>query len=105
MMPRAEDLVTVEEVDAAIREEESRIQKLKTQRERLLSLPEDKQLAEFLHQRKCHSDHTEVCGWFYEIQDKEHNWKGYAHADYLKKARKILKVVDLKTAIELADIM
>ena len=55
-------------------------------------LPNDKQLAIFLHSKLCHCDHTDQCGFFYEINGLEDNWNGYGHKEYLEKAKKVLKV-------------
>lgn len=43
-------------------------------------------LAIELHTTTCHTEHTERCGWFYEIQDKVHDWTQWTHKHYLEKA-------------------
>lgn len=50
------------------------------------STPEQ-QLAIGLHSALCHSNHTDMCGWEYEIQGSDgHQWDRHAHSSYLKKA-------------------
>lgn len=48
-------------------------------------------LAIDLHSTLCHSDHTEACGWEYEIKGRtEHQWDRYTHERYLTKAEALL---------------
>lgn len=60
--------------------------------EYIQTLPENKQLAIWLHSKLCHHNHTDGCGFFYEIHDLEDNWEGYAHKEYLEKADDVLAV-------------
>lgn len=46
----------------------------------------DQQLARTLHTMLCGWNHTDGCGWFYEMKNKEDDWTGWAHGEYLKKA-------------------
>lgn len=52
--------------------------------------PENIQLARKLHSLLCQWNHTDGCGWFYEFKDKQEDWTGHAHAEYLGKARKLM---------------
>lgn len=54
-----------------------------------INLSPTKELAIFLHS-SCRHNHTDGCGFYYEISNNEHNWSGYAHADYLRKAEKLI---------------
>lgn len=52
--------------------------------------PED--LADFLHQKMCLFNHADGCGYHYEIKNNIHNWSANEHADWLKKANRMLKI-------------
>jgi len=53
------------------------------------------QLAKLIHEKTCHYNHADQCGWFYEK-----NWEGSTRGGYLKKANNIIdKGVDLQSAI------
>jgi len=58
---------------------------------------EEMDLATLIHDKTCHWNHTDGCGWMYEKWDDEK--LGYAKLEYLKIARKVLKVTDAATAI------
>lgn len=45
------------------------------------------QIAEILHARQCHSNHTDACGWHYESW----NNPGHARTRWLKKAEKTIE--------------
>lgn len=61
------------------------------ERERYLdTIDPVRELAEALHNAQCHHNHTDMCGWFYEFDKKVPNWDGYAHAEYLKKAKALV---------------
>lgn len=47
----------------------------------------EQQLAIDLHSALCRSDHTDMCGWEYEIHNHDHQWDRHAHSRYLKKAK------------------
>ena len=59
--------------------------------------PEQK-LAIHLHEALCHHNHTDGCGWHYEIdKNKVHSWaKGSTHEGWLSRARKISAFCDSK---------
>lgn len=61
-------------------------------------LTPEQQLAVDLHDVQCNMRHDlDGCGWTYEGRDA---WKvGYTHTEYLRKARKALKVADAETII------
>ena len=50
----------------------------------------DHQLAKELHGMLCTWNHTDGCGWHYEIKNKQDDWTGHAHSEYLKKAQKLI---------------
>ena len=84
----------ISEVQNKIEKLNEELELLKKEKKALEELPEDKQLAIALHDLLCHWNHTDGCSWFYEIQDKVHQWggTGSAHNRYLNKARKIISV-------------
>lgn len=61
------------------------------QKEYNLLLPENQKMAIFLHDMLCHKDHTDQCGWYYEIDGIVHNWTRYNHKIYLEKADKLIQ--------------
>lgn len=62
--------------------------------------PIEIRLAEDLHEKMCHWDHTEGCYWFYRADD----WNDSTHQEYLKKARGILEITDYETAMKIIEI-
>ena len=45
-----------------------------------------------LHDKHCHWNHTDGCGWFYAVKDGKHDWSEYGHQDYLKKAKLLINL-------------
>ena len=68
---------------------------------RLAALDPDIRVAERLHERLCHSNHTDACSWGYESWDKP----GHARIRYLKKAKALLKVTNEKTLFEVIELL
>lgn len=78
-------------IDDEIAGLKSEIQKLEREKN-LLELSDNQRLSILLHSILCNWNHTDGCGWFYEInKDGTHQWDGAAHAPYLQKARKLIK--------------
>jgi hypothetical protein len=46
------------------------------------------QLAKTLHSIFCTHNHTDGCGWFYEMKNKQDDWLAHTHGEYLQKALK-----------------
>lgn len=58
-------------------------------------LTPDQKLAIELHNFMCTWNHTDGCGWHYEIRGNVHSWdRGSAHDNWLGKARKISAFCD-----------
>jgi hypothetical protein len=53
-----------------------------------------KQLAIQLHTTLCTWNHTDGCGWYYEVSNERHDWNGHSHKDWLKKAREVSTKLD-----------
>lgn len=49
------------------------------------------QLAVFLHEHLCSANHTDGCGWYYEIDGIADNWLGWVHKKYLDMAKRIME--------------
>lgn len=76
---------------------EREIAKLREEHEKLLveeaayaKMPLDQQAAITLHSNCCHSDHTEACGWYYEVTRNEHDWNGSTHRHWLSRANAVI---------------
>lgn len=69
--------------------------RLETEQKQFDSNTPEIKLATLLHQKLCHSNHIDYCGWDYE------SWgnMGYAKESYLAKAKAILSVVSYTHAI------
>lgn len=64
------------------------------------SKPIEIRLAEDLHEKMCHWNHTDGCAWFYRKDD----WNDSTHKEYLKKAKAILEFTDYDTAMKVVEI-
>lgn len=66
----------------------------------------DHRLAKELHNLLCTWNHTDGCGWFYEVKNKQDDWTGHAHGVYLKKAQMLIHTcgqskISVEKAIEM----
>lgn len=64
--------------------------KLEAQLEAFNKLTEPQQLAIELHDRFCRSNHTDACGWYYEMSDGMDKWDGSTHVRYLNQAENLI---------------
>ena len=69
----------VRNMDNAIAKMEAELKKLKDEREAMVQMPANQRLAIQLHSSTCSGDHTEHCGWFWEIKDGVHDWTRDVH--------------------------
>lgn len=93
---------------------ESEIAKLKADDAEFTSMDPIMQLAVALHGVQCRYNHTDVCGWFYEVHTsdagaKVHDWAGQTHKGYLKKADELAKCcakyhIGIDTAITVIEL-
>ena len=64
-------------------------------------------LARKLHEKCCHHNHIDGCGWFYEEESKDYT--GFAHQMWLERANAILAItkerISVDEIIEIADII
>lgn len=101
---------TAEEIEVAI---SKRLQEIDTLQKKLEEAKNNspEHLARQLHSMACSWNHTDGCGWFYEI-DKNgvDNWSGSSHEHYLKKAIRLMhsckeQGIEVKQAIALYNII
>ena len=74
-----------------LRAETARIERQLAEEEaKLALLTPEQRVAEQLHAMLCTWNHTDGCGWFWEISSGRANWDGNAHGTYLKHAKKLI---------------
>ena len=83
---------TVAELDREI----ARLQEKREQAARdeaiFKALPLEQRVAIVLHGNLCHADHTEGCGWFYEVKKGVHDFsRNNTHARWLDRAETTLR--------------
>jgi hypothetical protein len=88
--------MSIESINKQIEALEKQKKELERKLEEAKSLTPAQQLAEILHSKICHWNHTDGCGWHYE------SWinPGYSRKEYLEKAKGILEEVDFNAAIK-----
>ena len=84
-----------------IEELEVKLKLLKEEKKKFDLMQPNYQLAEILHEKLCHWNHTDGCGWYYE------KWEGFGEKSerqrYLDKANKILEGVSYKQAVHVIE--
>ena len=81
--------LTIFAIEEQIKKHEQGLKDLQAQLAAKLESPAH-QLAKELHGMLCNQNHTDGCGWHYEFKNKQHDWTGHAHSEYLKKAQKMI---------------
>jgi len=62
-------------------------------------MDKEKELATIIHKQTCHFNHTDYCGWYYDVDDDKGKWNVTPTTEkYLDQARNILSSVDFETA-------
>ena len=82
-----------DDIDKEIADAESKLASLKLRKVRLQQMTPEQKVAVKLHDLFCHSNHTDGCGWLYEVRDGIHDWRG-DHESYLQKATKLVALID-----------
>lgn len=77
--------------DKKIADLEAQICAIKSEKAAFESMSEEHQLALRLHTDRCICNHEDQCGWYYEINKGEHDWKRSAHDFWLKKASSLIE--------------
>lgn len=82
--------LTIFGIEEKIKQHKADVVKLEKELEKAKLESPDHQLAKELHGMLCQWNHTDGCGWYYEFKNKEDDWTGRAHGEYLKKAQKLI---------------
>ena len=80
-----------DKIDERNLEIKAELLELHEQKRQLALQNEDEQLAIVLHGILCHWNHTDGCGFEYEIRDGIHQWDNASHKPYLEKSRKLIR--------------
>ncbi|MCA1800771.1 MAG: DUF1192 domain-containing protein [Actinobacteria bacterium] len=92
---------SVKDIDQRKQELTAEIERLEQQREAMLALTPDKQMAEEMHSLFCTWNHTDGCDWYYGGWDKP----THAHNKWLSNARKAIdKGYTVEQMTEIKDI-
>ena len=68
------------------------------------ALTEDQRLATLIHEKQCHWNHTDGCGWFYADEKDPTIWvREFSRKEYIKKAQNILAATDYDTALKVLE--
>jgi hypothetical protein len=86
------------------------IEKLQAEQAAFEEMSDEERLAVSLHDLMCHYNHSDGCGWFYEVKNGVHNWGGQSHQPYFSKARMVTKFCNIHklttdSAIELLKLI
>lgn len=81
---------TIFGIEEQIKKHSQELADLKLKLEEAKKESPDHQLAKELHSIKCRWNHTDGCGWYYEMKNKQDDWTGSSHGEYLKKAQRLI---------------
>jgi len=57
-------------------------------------------IAVMLHKMFCTDNHNDGCGWFYEVSNNIHDWKGFEHSSWYEKAKEVLDIMAVNEFLE-----
>jgi len=80
-------------LDKIIEDLKSSLRAAEAARQNFVQWTPEQRLACELHSMMCTWNHTDGCGWFYEIHKNVHDWNRGDHARWLEKARKLKTVM------------
>lgn len=86
--------LTIFGIEEKIKQHKTDLAKLEKELETAKLESPDHQLAKELHTMLCTWNHTDGCGWYYEMTNKQDDWTGHAHGEYLKRAQKLIHTCD-----------
>jgi hypothetical protein len=96
----------IDELSRRERAAESVLREARDARKRAEDLDRDKRLESLkplickAHDTFCAWNHTDGCGWLYEVDSKNgHNWLGDAHARWLRRYEEIMEAPQRRAAI------
>lgn len=81
----------MDDINEQIRKAEADLRRLQAKRDYLRSLQPSQTLAIALHGGLCHENHTDGCGWLYEVHNEAHDWDGRIHTRFLVQACRLLE--------------
>ena len=84
--------LTIFSIEEKIKQHQAELATLEKQLEVAKNESPQEQLAKELHGMLCTWNHTDGCGWYYEFKNKQDDWTGRAHGEYLKRAQKLIHV-------------
>ena len=82
--------LTIFGIEEKIKQHQAELAKLEQDLEVAKLESPDHQLAKELHSMLCTWNHTDGCGWYYEFKNKQDDWSGRAHGEYLGRAQKLI---------------
>ena len=77
---------TVEQIDNQIAQYEDKIQQLKEERKKVLTIDPERRMAAQMHSMFCTHNHTDGCDWCYGSWERP----THAHGIWLKKAKEAI---------------
>lgn len=84
--------MSVKDIERKITQLSKELEEEKQKLNDLQGMSQPIRVAEMLHDKTCHLDHNDMCGWYYEDWD---NWKTtYAKKHYMEKAFKIIDLTN-----------
>ena len=86
---------TIESVEKRITEAKQELAKLEHQLKTYQAEPRERQLARELHDLSCNQNHTDGCGWYYEISKGIDDWSRSEHREWLKRAQCLIKCCEM----------
>lgn len=97
----------IQKLEAEAKQRQKELEELR-RKEEALKAGEPRAVAEFLHEKECHWNHTDGCGWLYET------WEGASgdsstRASWLRKAERLVEYatkngVPINIALEIRTI-
>lgn len=85
---------TIRAIEDRRAELQAEMERLDKQQRELEAMRPEAKFAIALHSCLCRWNHTDGCGWHYEIRDGVHDWNAHAHSTYLAKAIRLKQHVE-----------
>lgn len=101
-------------LDQQIRDAEEKLNQLRNQRQRIDQLSAEQRLADYIHGRMCHADHTDQCGYYYDDwipgvpetrYTRENNANGIERMRWYEKAHALLRDFRYDLCVQVVDIL
>ena len=97
----------INQIDDEIRKMHKKINELEEKKNMIQMLTPEQRVADYIHESRCHMNHTDCCPWHYEFEDGIAQWEDSAHKHYLDKAIALLSIEGMteEKAIEVLDVL